>query len=1063
MSIDGNTLTVAADENWINDSERAFPVVIDPTIGTSTSSAVLDTYVSSSWLLAGTKYYNSINLYAGKLSTGSFCRTYVKFNLATLPGNSTIKSANFSIKKWDSNTGNYNILVYDAYKYNWDTNNLTFNNQPLSKNADGLKNQANLPLVTSDTGLAPSNNYYNINVTDAVKRWYDQNGANGLVISSVGETVNGQAAFHSANALSTDERPVLTVSYTLPTATITYNGNGHTAGTVPSYQSVVTPGDISVSVPGSMMKSGHSFGGWMKPDGSIIAPTTTISWNSVVEETLVLTAVWNESPVIDVSNAAEFIAALNDSSDGRTISLADDINLGAWAPYEVSGDSFTINGNGKILTFSASIASAATMYVGLFGEVKNGSKIIIEDLGLTGNVSAYSIYSGGTVNLYAGGLVGLVSDSTVWVDRSYFFNSQDGNGAFLDEVNATRDQRTSGAYAHAGGFFGEVRDSNVSFRDCYVKAKIVAKTETNELNNPTSFAGGFIGKNTGTGNLAFERCYAMGSVKSYAKKFNIFANASSWFGGLIGKDEIPVVRTTVVASHRFNDIIDSDQGNGSKEEDMHGVSISENHLTSKSVAELFGPGSFIWSKDGSGNNNQFKNGGYPILNTSPLKVEPNYLNNALVKVIDDRMIDDKPVSPGDKYSHLISMGLVDIAGITSYDENALAAELTNAGFDDFFYDDYGTELIEDWQDDCSPHFFATRMLDGKKIVIVALAGTGSEGEYGGFETASFGTWLSNFKMSRKAGGYHEGFYNAMERVYDNLMLYLNFNGGAINTLGDNENLRILITGYSRGAAVGNLLAAKLNDEYRSINVDPIETKHVINYNYAVPGVYDKNEIGAIADGAYDNVFNICNEWDIISYYPLPELLVGEWGKYGQTLWFNNGSWNDQSLGAHNPRLAIDHLRNTATPALGDSKEPQFVLTLEYGAAELIVKTLIGALEVEEVVSNYVFFTLEEMETICALFDVEFYAENNPNVVALYGDSEAVLLNHFLSAMSGEYELLDTFSQIYNSDGYFQRNQEYILQNPGEGIPEIPMNKVLRLQHFINHGMTYGLSALPVEP
>ena len=38
-------LTVTADENWINDEERAFPVTVDPTISSSGPSA--DTYVSS--------------------------------------------------------------------------------------------------------------------------------------------------------------------------------------------------------------------------------------------------------------------------------------------------------------------------------------------------------------------------------------------------------------------------------------------------------------------------------------------------------------------------------------------------------------------------------------------------------------------------------------------------------------------------------------------------------------------------------------------------------------------------------------------------------------------------------------------------------------------------------------------------------------------------------------------------------------------------------------------------------------------------------------------------------
>jgi len=194
----------------------------------------------------------------------------------------------------------------------------------------------------------------------------------------------------------------------------------------------------------------------------------------------------------------------------------------------------------------------------------------------------------------------------------------------------------------------------------------------------------------------------------------------------------------------------------------------------------------------------------------------------------------------------------------------------------------------------------------------------------------------------------------------------------------------------------------------------------------------------VEEESHYNIFNICNEWDMITCFPMPGIWPGDWQKYGQTLWFNDGSRNDESLGAHNPRLAIDHLRNVATPALGESKEQQFMLTSKYcSTAEMILRALLGKIEVEEVISNYVAFTLEEMETICELFDVEFYAENNPTVVALYGDSEAALLNHFLSAMSANYALLDTFTPAYNSVDYFTNNQD------------APSDEIARLKHFLS--------------
>ncbi len=211
-------LSVKADAGWINDSNRVFPVTIDPTVVYNSESNILDTYVNSSWLAPG-NHSSSINLYAGKLATGSFCRTYVKFNLPALPDSGVITHAQFDLKKWDVNTGSYPILVYDAYKYNWDPGTIKWSTQPLSQTANACKNNTNLPLLTGSSGLSPNDQYYNINITQAANRWYENNRNNGLVITSVSETANGQAAFHSANTLSASEKPVLTVFY--------YDANDH--------------------------------------------------------------------------------------------------------------------------------------------------------------------------------------------------------------------------------------------------------------------------------------------------------------------------------------------------------------------------------------------------------------------------------------------------------------------------------------------------------------------------------------------------------------------------------------------------------------------------------------------------------------------------------------------------------------------------------------------------------------------------------------------------------------------------------------------------------------------
>jgi len=219
MELVNGLLTVKADAGWINDPGRVWPILIDPTVTRverTGASNIDDTHVSSSWLLAGVNYVNSPNLYAGKLATGSFNRSYVKFNnFPTIPAGNTLTSAMLRIKNWDINAG-YPVLVYNAMNYNWTPSSLTWNNQPLTQIANGLKSiGANLPMLTGTSGLSPSGQFYNIPITQAVQSWYaNPSKTKGLVFTSVSETVNGQAAFHSSNTSIAAERPVLTITHT---------------------------------------------------------------------------------------------------------------------------------------------------------------------------------------------------------------------------------------------------------------------------------------------------------------------------------------------------------------------------------------------------------------------------------------------------------------------------------------------------------------------------------------------------------------------------------------------------------------------------------------------------------------------------------------------------------------------------------------------------------------------------------------------------------------------------------------------------------------------------------
>jgi len=78
--------------------------------------------------------------------------------------------------------------------------------------------------------------------------------------------------------------------------TVTYNGNGHTSGTVPAGHTINMPGSFVVRAPGTMARTGHMFDAWRSAScGTIIFPGQTISVSG--SGTIRLDALWIPSIV----------------------------------------------------------------------------------------------------------------------------------------------------------------------------------------------------------------------------------------------------------------------------------------------------------------------------------------------------------------------------------------------------------------------------------------------------------------------------------------------------------------------------------------------------------------------------------------------------------------------------------------------------------------------------------------------------------------------------------------------------------------------------------------------
>lgn len=154
---------------------------------------------------------------------------------------------------------------------------------------------------------------------------------------------------------------------------------------------------------------------------------------------------------------------------------------------------------------------------------------------------------------------------------------------------------------------------------------------------------------------------------------------------------------------------------------------------------------------------------------------------------------------------------------------------------------------------------------GEEKTLVAVAVRGSYGS----------EWLSDFNIEgNPPAGYeddHVGFAAATAVVMADLKTFL---GERVST----DDVCLLVCGHSRGAAVSNLLAAKLDDGGLA-ELCGIESADVYAYTLASPGVTLADDA---ADARYGNIFNLLVSSDVV-----PELPLSAWGytRYGRSAAF----------------------------------------------------------------------------------------------------------------------------------------------------------------------------------
>lgn len=151
---------------------------------------------------------------------------------------------------------------------------------------------------------------------------------------------------------------------------------------------------------------------------------------------------------------------------------------------------------------------------------------------------------------------------------------------------------------------------------------------------------------------------------------------------------------------------------------------------------------------------------------------------------------------------------------------------------------------------------AQKPIGEETLIAVAIRGGAYEKE-----------WAGNFNVFN-SGTNHNGFQRGANQAEIDLLNY-------IKNKQITGSIKFWIVGYSRGAAIANLLAAKLNELSSQISVVTYSNKDVFAYTFETPqNTKDKNH----AKAKYENIINIINPID-----PVPKVAMRDWGyaRYGK--------------------------------------------------------------------------------------------------------------------------------------------------------------------------------------
>ncbi|MEQ8153732.1 MAG: DNRLRE domain-containing protein, partial [Clostridiaceae bacterium] len=196
----GYILTLSPDKEWINNSSRKFPIVLDPDITTSlVQSDIVETFICSN---DPSSKADNMFVRVGDVTSIGTTETYIRFNnLPALKTGDMVTSSQLYLYKESAYSGADGEIEAHRILSDWSTSTINWSNKPSVESS------------ITDTQKV-SQDWYSWDITNMTKDWYNNGNNYGLKLNRT-DPASGNTTFLSSDTSSAYSGgwPQVVVSY----------------------------------------------------------------------------------------------------------------------------------------------------------------------------------------------------------------------------------------------------------------------------------------------------------------------------------------------------------------------------------------------------------------------------------------------------------------------------------------------------------------------------------------------------------------------------------------------------------------------------------------------------------------------------------------------------------------------------------------------------------------------------------------------------------------------------------------------------------------------------------